>query len=196
MGDANPAAGSEAPNQSKQKIIIGSKCRGETTATMGGPDVSLERATPAQRRVFWAAWSGWMLDGYNMSIYFFVLVPALTEVLKLEGIDPSGANIALYGGYLFTAFMLGWASSMLWGWLADRIGRVTVLCLTILTYSIFTGVLRSRDHPPRLRGVSASCRVSASAASGRREPRCCRSPCPNACAPGGPAGCTPPFRSA
>lgn len=110
----------------------------ETTATMGGPNAVPERATPAQTRVFWAAWSGWMLDGFDMSIYFFVLVPALTELLKLEGIEPSGANIALYGGYLFTAFMVGWASSMLWGWLADRIGRVTVLCLTILTYSIFT----------------------------------------------------------
>lgn len=91
-------------------------------------------------RVFWAAWSGWMLDGFDLSIYFFVLVPALTELLRLEGLEPTRANIAMYGGYLFTAFMVGWASSMLWGWLADRIGRVKVMCLTILTYSICTGL--------------------------------------------------------
>jgi MFS family permease len=97
-------------------------------------------ATPAQKRVFWAAWSGWMLDGFDLSIYFFVLVPALKELLQLSGHEPTPANIALYGGYLFTAFMVGWASSMFWGWLADRIGRVKVLCLTILTYSICTAL--------------------------------------------------------
>ncbi len=97
-------------------------------------------ATPAQKRVFWASWMGWMLDGFDLSIYFFVLVPALTELLRREGLEPTRANIALYGGYLFTAFMIGWASSMFWGWLADRIGRVKVMCLTILTYSIFTAL--------------------------------------------------------
>jgi MFS family permease len=97
-------------------------------------------ATPAQKRVFWAAWSGWMLDGFDLSIYFFVLVPALTELLQLSGYPATPANIALYGGYLFTSFMVGWASSMLWGWLADRFGRVKILCLTILTYSICTAL--------------------------------------------------------
>jgi MFS family permease len=109
------------------------------TATIAGGGM-LAVATPAQKRVFWAAWSGWMLDGFDLSIYFFVLVPALKELLQLSGHEPTPANIALYGGYLFTAFMVGWASSMFWGWLADRIGRVKVLCLTILTYSICTAL--------------------------------------------------------
>jgi MFS family permease len=107
------------------------------TVASGG---TLAAATPAQKRVFWAAWSGWMLDGFDLSIYFFVLVPALKELLQLSGHEPTPANIALYGGYLFTAFMVGWASSMFWGWLADRVGRVKVLCLTILTYSVCTAL--------------------------------------------------------
>lgn len=111
----------------------------DTSATIS-TEIATGAATPTQKRVFWAAWSGWMLDGFDLSIYFFVLVPALTELLRLEGLEPNRANIALYGGYLFTAFMVGWASSMFWGWLADRIGRVKVMCLTILTYSIFTAL--------------------------------------------------------
>ena len=109
------------------------------TATIASGGL-LAAATPAEKRVFWAAWSGWMLDGFDLSIYFFVLVPALKELLQLSGHEPTPANIALYGGYLFTAFMVGWASSMFWGWLADRVGRVKVLCLTILTYSVCTAL--------------------------------------------------------
>jgi MFS family permease len=81
-----------------------------------------------------------MLDGFDITIYVFVLVPALTDLLRADGIEPTQAMIALYGGYLFTIFMLGWACSMFWGWLADRIGRVNVMCMTILVYSISTAL--------------------------------------------------------
>lgn len=90
-------------------------------------------ATP--QRIFWAAWAGWMLDGFDSALYMFVLVPALRELFGAEGIAPEKGAIALWGGRLFTIFMLGWACSMFWGWLADRIGRVKVMCLTILVYA-------------------------------------------------------------
>jgi hypothetical protein len=54
----------------------------------------------------------WMLDGFDSAIYIFVLVPALTDLLHADGIAPEKGAIALYGGYLFTVFMLGWACSM------------------------------------------------------------------------------------
>jgi MFS family permease len=92
------------------------------------------------QRVFWAAWAGWMLDGFDSAIYIFVLVPALSELLRADGIEPSKGAIALYGGYLFSIFMLGWACSMFWGWLADRIGRVSTMCVTILVYSFATAL--------------------------------------------------------
>jgi MFS family permease len=91
-------------------------------------------------RAFWAAWSGWMLDGFDSGIYTFVLVPALIDLLHTNGMASTGSNIAQYGGYLFSIFMLGWACSMFWGWLADRIGRVKVMCLTILMYSFATAL--------------------------------------------------------
>jgi MFS family permease len=103
----------------------------------GTPDV-LAGAATTPRRIFWAAWAGWMLDGFDSTIYIFVLVPALTELLSADGVAPGKAALGLYGGYMFTTFMLGWACSMFWGWLADRIGRVSVMCMTILVYSLAT----------------------------------------------------------
>ena len=35
---------------------------------------------------FWAAWSGWTLDGMDSVIYALVLSPALTELLPQSGI--------------------------------------------------------------------------------------------------------------
>ena len=100
--------------------------------------VSLSSASPA--RVFWAAWLGWMLDGFDATMYIYVLSAAITDLLKHEGRAATTASVALYGGYFFSIFMLGWSCSMVWGRLAYRMGRVKVMCLTILTYSVFTGL--------------------------------------------------------
>jgi len=72
-------------------------------------------------------------------MYGLVAVSALTQLLPASGIEPTKAHIAQFGGLLFTVFMLGWACSMFWGWVADRWGRIPAMCLTILFYSIFTG---------------------------------------------------------
>ncbi len=92
------------------------------------------------QRVFWATWFGWMLDGFDSSMYSYILVAALTELLPASGMEASRANIGFYGGLLFSIFMLGWACSMLWGWAADKVGRVKVMCWTVLVYSLFTGL--------------------------------------------------------
>lgn len=92
------------------------------------------------RKVFWATWFGWMLDGFDSSMYAYILVGALTELLPASGIEASHANIGLYGGVLFSIFMLGWACSMIWGWAADRYGRVRIMCWTVLVYSLFTAL--------------------------------------------------------
>jgi MFS family permease len=91
-------------------------------------------------KIFWATWFGWMLDGFDSSMYGYILVGALTELLPASGIESSRANIGLYGGLLFSIFMLGWACSMVWGWAADRYGRVRIMCWTVLVYSVFTAL--------------------------------------------------------
>src|SRR5271169_2670564 len=71
-------------------------------------------------------------------IYALVLVPALRELLPRSGIAANDANIGFYGGTLFAVFLLGWGCAFLWGPIADRFGRVRILALTILCYSLFT----------------------------------------------------------
>lgn len=108
-------------------------------------------------RVFWLAWMGWMLDGMDSSLYVYVVVPALGELLAASGQKPGQGAIAVAGGVMFSLFMAGWAAAMLWGVLADRWGRVRVMVLTILTYSLFTAL---SGLAPSL-GLFALCRFLA-----------------------------------
>ncbi|WP_454625016.1 MFS transporter [Bradyrhizobium cenepequi] len=99
-----------------------------------------EGAAVSPGKIFWATWFGWMLDGFDSSMYSYILVGALSELLPASGIEASRANIGIYGGLLFSIFMLGWACSMVWGWAADRYGRVRIMCWTVLVYSVFTAL--------------------------------------------------------
>ncbi|MGA7810433.1 MFS transporter [Bradyrhizobium sp.] len=103
-------------------------------------DTVAERAAVSPAKIFWVTWFGWMLDGFDSSMYSYILVAALSELLPASGIEASRANIGLYGGMLFSIFMLGWACSMFWGWAADRYGRVRIMCWTVLVYSVFTAL--------------------------------------------------------
>ena len=88
---------------------------------------------------FWAAWSGWTLDGMDSFIYALVMAPALTELLPNSGIAATPANVTAIGSILFALFLVGWGLSFLWGPVADRFGRTRTLAATIFIYAIFTG---------------------------------------------------------
>src|ERR1700753_2380616 len=97
------------------------------------------RLTAAQRRGFWAAWSGWTLDGMDAFIYALVLSPALSELLPRSGMSAAPADVAFAGSVLFALFLVGWGLAFLWGPLADRFGRTRTLAASVLVYSVFTG---------------------------------------------------------
>jgi MFS family permease len=88
---------------------------------------------------FWAAWTGWTLDGMDSFIYALVLSPALTELLPKSGMANKPENVGLAGSILFALFLVGWGLSFIWGPLADRFGRTRVLAATVFAYAIFTG---------------------------------------------------------
>jgi MFS family permease len=88
---------------------------------------------------FWAAWTGWTLDGMDSFIYALVLAPALNELLPKSGIANTPGNIGLAGSILFALFLIGWGLSFMWGPIADRFGRTRVLAATIFVYAVFTG---------------------------------------------------------
>jgi MFS family permease len=97
------------------------------------------RLTPAQRSGFWAAWTGWTLDGMDAFIYALVLSPALTELLPKSGLAGSPADVAFAGSVLFALFLVGWGLAFIWGPIADRFGRTRTLAASVLIYSVFTG---------------------------------------------------------
>lgn len=94
--------------------------------------------TSRQKRAFWAAWGGWLLDGMDSFIFSLVLVPALRDVLPSSGIIATTANVGYYSGLLFALFMVGWGVGLVWGPVADRFGRARTLMFSILWFSLFT----------------------------------------------------------
>lgn len=94
--------------------------------------------TGYQWLVLTVAWLGWVFDSMDSTLYAMVLQPALHELL---GSGSSTDGIEWYGGVIFSVFLIGWAlGGVLFGVLADYIGRTRTMILTILIYSIFTGM--------------------------------------------------------
>jgi MFS family permease len=97
------------------------------------------KLTSGQLTGFWAAWSGWTLDGMDSFIYALVLSPALSELLPKSGIHKTPENVGLAGSILFALFLVGWGLAFIWGPIADRFGRTRVLAATVMAYALFTG---------------------------------------------------------
>jgi MFS family permease len=90
----------------------------------------------ARKHIFWASYFGWLLDGFDTTIYAFVLVPALKVILPASGI--SATQTPHWGLTFFAIFLAGWGTSFLIGLLADRIGRIRALGLSIALYALGT----------------------------------------------------------
>src|SRR6202453_5306516 len=73
---------------------------------------------------FWAAWTGWTLDGMDSFIYALVLSPGLTELLPKSGMAGTPTNVGFVGSVMFAIFLVGWGLAFIWGPIADRFGRV------------------------------------------------------------------------
>src|SRR5215475_9821938 len=85
--------------------------------------------SPPGRAAFWATFGGWALDAYNQMTLGFDL-PAVTTTFALS--DAQGGLIGTVGG---VTSAIGGALA---GALADTIGRVRVLLLSIGSYALFT----------------------------------------------------------
>jgi MFS family permease len=121
------------------------------SASSPAAGVSFPRGlTRYQWTVFLVVWAGWALDATDFGLYSLVLRPALTELL---GGNPSLADIGRVGGILSMVGLLGWAfGGFMFGIIADYIGRVRTLAVSILTYSVFTA-LQGFAHSPLELGI-------------------------------------------
>lgn len=97
-------------------------------------------STRAQWLVLAAAFLGWMFDGVEMGIFPLVARPALQSMMPLSA-PGQDQFVGLWMGRITALFLVGSAAGGLgFGWLGDSLGRVRAMTLSILTYSIFTGL--------------------------------------------------------
>ena len=100
---------------------------------IGAPEISGH-----QWRAFFGAFGGWALDGFDLGIFGLVLGPAMTELLPKSGYPVNTATVGFFGELGVAIFLAGWGCSFIWGPIADRLGRVPALSLSILVYATFT----------------------------------------------------------
>jgi SHS family sialic acid transporter-like MFS transporter len=91
----------------------------------------------AQWMALIAAFLGWLFDGFEIGLFPVVARPALLNLI------PGGADaeVGPWMARITACFLVGAAlGGVVFGWLGDRIGRIRALSLSILTYSLFTGM--------------------------------------------------------
>lgn len=89
--------------------------------------------SPYQWAVLAAAGLGWALDGFDFTLFTQVAGPASTAL--------TGHSAPFYSGLVVTIYLLGWAvGAVIFGALADYVGRVRILIIGVLTYSVFTAL--------------------------------------------------------
>ncbi len=101
--------------------------------------------------VLLAAFLGWMFDGLEMGLFPLVAGPALGQMQAAAGLTADKAFIGHWMGIITACFLVGAAGGgLVFGWLGDRIGRVRALSASILTYSLFTGLVFFAQTPLQL----------------------------------------------
>lgn len=84
---------------------------------------------PREKNTFWACFGGWVLDAMDVQLLSFVF-PAIIAAFAISNADAGLIGTAT----LFASAFGGWIA----GALADRIGRVRTLMITILWFAVFT----------------------------------------------------------
>lgn len=93
---------------------------------------------------------GWLFDTMDQQLFTLARAPAMKELLTTTAPDATGALVATppstdqvngYGSYATAIFLMGWAvGGLAFGVVGDRFGRAKTMMLTILIYSLCTGL--------------------------------------------------------
>lgn len=91
--------------------------------------------TPYHWFVFIVASLAWLFDCLDQQLFLLARNSAMKALL------PEGSDAIKYGGYATSIFVAGWATGgLIFGSVGDRIGRAKTLTLTVLIYSVCTGL--------------------------------------------------------
>ncbi len=78
---------------------------------------------------------GWVFDTMGQQLFNVARQRAVTGLL------PDNSDVDLYAGIATSLMLIGWATGgIIFGILGDKIGRARTMVMTILIYSIFTGI--------------------------------------------------------
>ena len=116
----------QQPGPGKMEVLLSSPAPVGTHALDWWRELTLP-----EKRTFWACFGGWALDAMDVQFYSFV-IPSLIATWH---ISKGQAGTLGTSALLFSA-LGGWIA----GLVADRIGRVKTLQLTILWFAIFTAL--------------------------------------------------------
>ena len=104
-----------------------------------------------------AALLGWMFDGMEMGLFPLVGKDALGEWLRVTNpADPTTTipdkpQVDKWYGIVLACFLVGAATGgVLFGWLGDKIGRVRAMTVSILVYSLCSGLSAASQSPEQL----------------------------------------------
>jgi len=88
--------------------------------------------------VFLMASAAWLFDCLDQQLFILARNPAIASLLP-KGTAPD--VLKQWGGISTAVFVAGWATGgLIFGAVGDRIGRARTLTLTVLLYSVCTGL--------------------------------------------------------
>lgn len=80
---------------------------------------------------------GWLFDSMDQRLFVLARSPAMRDLVS----GASDAEVARYATTATSIFILGWATGgLVFGLFGDRWGRTRTMTITILIYSLFTGL--------------------------------------------------------
>ncbi len=128
MSEQSPGSPSASPSASASAVL--EHAGGRTLMDMNG----------YQWTVLFAAWLGWGFDVFDGLLFNYVAPNCVPTLLHLPIGSPEAAKVTLHwNGILSSILLLGWAAGgILFGQVADRLGRTRTLMLTMLLYALGT----------------------------------------------------------
>jgi MFS family permease len=88
--------------------------------------------------VFLVASAAWFFDCLDQRLFTLARIPALTSLMPAD--TPIG-EVQATGKEVTAVFLVGWGiGGLIFGAFGDRYGRARMLTITVLIYSIFTGL--------------------------------------------------------
>src|SRR3984957_7959752 len=95
-----------------------------------------------------AAWAGWGFDVFDALLFNFVAPNCVPVLLQIPLGSPQAREATVFWtGAITSILLVGWAvGGVLFGWVADRIGRKRALFATITIYAVGTALCAFSTH--------------------------------------------------